>query len=332
MITSNSPIFNGIKIMNMFSVFEINEGGFDKIILQNETSKVEIIPNCGGILNAWHVLANENVTNVIDGYDDEVDFKENCETKGFRSVKLSPFVCRLDAGKYTFRNKAYEVGKFALNGDAIHGLVYDANFEKVHQQADDNGAMVQLEYCYAALDNGYPFQYTIMLEYLLETDNQLTLTTYVMNQHDSEIPIADGWHPYFKLGGKVDDLMMKVATDEMVEFNVRLLPTGKTLDYKKFQTLELLGDTFLDNCFLLSDPLMGLACTLENRKEKIKLEIFAGENYPFLQIYTPPHRNSIAIENLSAAPDAFNNRMGLVYLQPNSKEIFTTTYKVSTLN
>jgi galactose mutarotase-like enzyme len=43
-----------------------------------------------------------------------------------------------------------------------------------------------------------------------------------------------------------------------------------------------------------------------------RLTIEPDKEYPILQIYIPPHRNSIAIENLSGAPDNFNNKMGLV--------------------
>ena len=52
----------------------------------------------------------------------------------------------------------FKVNKFFLSEHAIHGLVYDAAFEPVHEQADETGAMLQLEYCYAATDKGFPFR------------------------------------------------------------------------------------------------------------------------------------------------------------------------------
>jgi Galactose mutarotase and related enzymes len=52
-----------------------------------------------------------------------------------------------------------------------------------------------------------------------------------------------------------------------------------------------------------------------------------NENYPYLQVYTPPHRQSIAIENLSAAPDVFNNRMGLIELEPGERIGFSCSYE-----
>jgi aldose 1-epimerase len=311
----------------MFAVFQKSEDGFDKIVLQSDTCTVEIIPNCGGILNAWHIKKDTALINVIEGYENETDFRENCEKKGFRSAKLSPFVCRMAEGEYRFNGANFKVEKFYLQEHAIHGLVYDAVFEPVYQKADETGAVVQLEYCYAATDKGYPFQYTILLEYVLEENNLLTLNTLVLNQHNEPIPIADGWHPYFKLGENVDGLSFSMAGNKIVEFDETLLPTGKMLDYQQFQTLGLIGDTELDNCFQLNIP-NGQACTLESAEIQLRLQIFANIGYPFLQVYTPPDRKSIAIENLSSAPNSFNNGIGIVYLQPNEKREFSASYQI----
>jgi aldose 1-epimerase len=51
-----------------------------------------------------------------------------------------------------------------------------------------------------------------------------------------------------------------------------------------------------------------------------------------LQIYTPPHRKSIAIENLSSAPDAFNNKIGLIELGAEESHAFQTRYRIESLS
>jgi aldose 1-epimerase len=82
---------------------------------------------------------------------------------------------------------------------------------------------------------------------------------------------------------------------------------------------------FLDNCFLLDQhSAMQQQCTLKN--EKLTLIIAPDKHYPYLQIYTPPHRKSIAIENLTSAPDSFNNGIGLLIIEPNHTLEFSTTY------
>ena len=42
-----------------------------------------------------------------------------------------------------------------------------------------------------------------------------------------------------------------------------------------------------------------------------------------------PDRKSIAIENLSSAPDAFNNKIGLVVLGPDDSQAFSTKLRVA---
>jgi len=67
-------------------------------------------------------------------------------------------------------------------------------------------------------------------------------------------------------------------------------------------------------------------------KKILKSRYFLIRSYPYLQIYTPPHRRSIAIENISGVPDAFNNGMGFITLEPDQSAIFKTTYKIKLLN
>ncbi|MBP7939993.1 MAG: hypothetical protein KAZ20_02525, partial [Sediminibacterium sp.] len=50
-------------------------------------------------------------------------------------------------------------------------------------------------------------------------------------------------------------------------------------------------------------------------------------NYPYLQLYTPVDRQSIAIENLSGAPNCFNNKMGLQLVEPQEQIYFETSYQ-----
>jgi aldose 1-epimerase len=69
-------------------------------------------------------------------------------------------------------------------------------------------------------------------------------------------------------------------------------------------------------------------CHLRNPENGWELLFFAEKQYPYLQIYTAPHRKSIAIENLSGAPDCLNNDMGLIILEPGQSQTFTLSYQV----
>jgi aldose 1-epimerase len=241
---------------------------------------------------------------------------------------MNPFVGRLTAEGYEFQGQNYLPEKFALKGLPIHGLVYDIAYDVVHTHADESGVVVQLEVCYPATDPGFPFQYTVMVEYLLLPDEKLTINTIVLNQHEEVIPMSDGWHPYFTLGSTINECTLEIGTDSLLEFNDDLVPTGELLPYNKFQHHEKIGVTELDNGFVLQHPLAGPACSFTNPANGLKVQSWPDATYPIIHFYTPPDRISLAIENVSAAPNAFNNRIGLIYLQPSESKTFSTTFKV----
>ena len=299
------------------------------IILKDSHTGVEAEIYCfGGLLNAFRIPQNGTMLNVIEGYTGIADAMRHI-TNGFKSARLSPFVCRLNKGAYTYAGKAYQVHKHFLKEHAIHGLVYDQVYSIIHSEADTSGASVTLQSEYMGTDAGYPFPYTSTLTWKLSTNNELSVTTTIVNKHDAPIPFAEGWHPYFTLGGNVDDWILQFSAASQLEYDADLLPTGKKLaDTRFLNGLSLQGIT-LDNGFAWIDHTAANTCTLRN--ESMALTIRPDEAYPILQVYTPPSRKSIAIENLSGAPDNFNNGIDLIVLAPQQTKKFTTTYQVTLL-
>ena len=43
------------------------------------------------------------------------------------------------------------------------------------------------------------------------------------------------------------------------------------------------------------------------------------KQFPYFQVFTPPHRESVALEPMSCNVDAFNNRQGLIALEPDKE-------------
>ncbi len=298
---------------------------FPVITLKNEEEKASVeVYTFGALLNNFTI--NDSI-NIIDGFVSPQDAKTNI-TKGFKSAKLSPFVCRMADGKYAFNDHEYKIDKFYLNKEAIHGLLFNELFSVADQDADDNNASVILEYNYTKQNEGFPFLYSCVITYTLETNNRLSIKTTIINNSNTAMPLSDGWHPYFSLGAKVDELSFQMNSEKLVEFTGKLVPTGKIIAYDNFQQPEIIGDTFLDNCFLLNEN-NAAACILRDDKSGLELSIWPDAAYPYLQVYTPPHRNSIAIENLSSTPDAFNNKMGLIILNVGEKAHFKTTYQAA---
>lgn len=309
----------------MFSTNVLIKNDWQVVELSDTDSglRAEIIPSAGAILNG---LFTSDYTNIIDGYTDKNDFFKRVHD-GFRSAKLSPFVCRLNQSTYNWEGKKYTLDKFVVNGSAIHGILYDAVFDIMETTADEKQASVVLRYQYDGELSGYPFPFNCTITYCLSAGGNLKITTHISNPVASEnsFPICDGWHPYFKLGGKVDDWFLEICSDQMMEYSAELIPTGQYITNSTYYPGRLIGADPLDNGFLLQTDKSPF-CTLKNNN--VKVEFIAQENYPILQLYIPDSRDCIAIENLSAAPDAFNNGMGLTVLKPGEKIEFTVNWRI----
>lgn len=311
-----------------FSIEIKTQSGYTSIELKDEnTGCIAEIFALGALLNAFHIPTKKGLANIIDGFKTLAEAAANT-TNGFKSSKLSPFVCRMNNGNYSFNNNNYNIEKFYLEPHAIHGIIYDAAFEVISTNANDAYAEVILQYNYTGTDKGYPFNYTTTVIWQLKNNFELSVTTTVQHSNSTTIPFADGWHPYFTLGETIDDCTLQFDSNEQVEFDATLIPTGNNIADNRFENGALLKGIELDNCFKLSKPGSSV-CVLKN--DTLQLTISPNAAYPFLQVYTPPHRKSIAIENLSAAPDAFNNKIGLLLLEPNKAYSFTTTYAVKNI-
>lgn len=289
--------------------------------LQNQTT-AEIYA-FGGILNAFSISVDGKNQNLVAGFNSVLDATENI-TNGFKSAKLSPFVCRMGLGKFKWDDEFFKIEKWYLGKHAIHGIIYDAPYLIQSTKADEKSASVELYYSYPGIEKGYPFPYLIQVLWKLETGNKLTVTTTITNASAIAIPISDGWHPYFTLGDTVDDYTLQIDTCKQVEFDNELIPTGQLIADDRFTNGQLMKGIFLDNCFLLDDTIAHPKCILSNKN--LQLTILPATNYPYMQFYTPDDREKIAIENLSSAPDAFNNKMGLQILEPQQTINFSTSY------
>ncbi|MFT3949789.1 MAG: aldose 1-epimerase [Agriterribacter sp.] len=314
----------------MFCLTEEYKNGFDTIVLtDNKTdTTVEIIPACGAMLHAFTVKDGNAVLNIIDSYTNKAEYDAGAASRGYKGLKLSPFPCRIQNASYSFNNKKYSFSKNLTNGSAIHGLLYNKQFAASAKYADEHEAGITLLHQYPADDAGYPFAYNCEVIYSLKKNRCLTVTTNITNTGNTSLPIADGWHPYFTFHKKVDVLELQFNSTSMLEF-VNLIPTGKFIENKDFLKSAAIGDKEIDNSFVLDFSAPQPMCILRDAASGWQLEISPGKSYPYLQIYIPPHRNSIAIENLSAPPDSFNNTMGLITLSPGACAGFVTSYCLS---
>lgn len=311
-----------------FSVSRFAENGLSLVKLQDKATNtiIAILPEYGAMLHSFQIHVNGQLLNIIDNYTTREQAEQEVGAT-FKGSKLSPYVGRLRNGKYTLEEEDFEFANKFTDGNAIHGLLYNRPFRVVNEFADDKQASVTLRYQFKREDPGYPYEYNCEVRYTLLPRSILQVETIVLNLDSLSIPLADGWHPYFALGGPIDSHELQVSTETMLEFDDTLLPTGTLVPNHSLQEGILIDNQWFDNCYVVKPVAQGPCAVLYNPANAVYVSVFTNSRYPYIQIYTPPHRKSIAIENLSAAPDCFNNGLGLQLLPPSRSQTFTVWYQ-----
>lgn len=295
----------------------MKEGRLLTVVVENDKGYSIELFNIGAILNRYQLRE----MNVLDGYVSALHAAQYL-INGFHGAKLCPFVCRLNEGMYLWNNQQYKTGKHYLQQHAIHGLVYDALFDFVGMEETAHQITLKWYYQYRQSDAGYPFPFELKVNYTLDVDGKVIIETTVTNNAKEVIPFADGWHPYFQFNTSIDDCFLQMNAYQKIEMNEQLIPTGKLIADNSFLQPKSLRNQQLDDGYVLDEKNSCILLT----NSTYTLQILPKLNYPYVQLFTPNHRRSIAIECLSAAPDAFNNKIGLIALEPHQSKTFSTQY------
>jgi aldose 1-epimerase len=277
-----------------------------------------IFPDYGAIPNKL-VLRTQRKHDLVDVLEGYVDEQQLNGPRKFKNVWMLPYANRVNGGKYSFGGVDYElVPNFAPEPHAIHGFVYNKSFEVLDYQSEPLMASVTLEYRYIGGEQGYPFPFRFRVIYTL-TDNALQMVTEIENTGTQVAPITFGWHPYFKINSEcIDDMMLRMPACEAITIDALKIPTGACEVYDAFLPMRSISDIRLDTGYKLQNYLPDVDVRLELWSVTQHIGVVLGmRGFPYFQVYTPPHRQSIALEPMTSMTDAFNNGNGLVRLAPS---------------
>lgn len=305
---------------NLFNIESEKIGNFHayRLVNKNNNDSFTIIPELGFHLHSLILKNNE----WLDSYSSDELTLDNFGTS-FKGAKLAPFVNRLRNGQYNFENNSYQ---FKCNGKNIsHGFVWNKNFEIIDKGEGQTLAWLEGKFTYNGDIEGYPFPFIMYCKAILRENSDIEVSTTIENTSSQVIPFADGWHPYFNLPASVDEWLIKLPTPTCLEIDSDKIPTGKKDLWKDFLLPTELKGKNLDHCFgpLVKSGHSEVKLFHQQTRQKINLWFQTGkEGYNFIQLYTPSQRNSIAIEPMTSAPDAFNNELGLLKLVPQEIRCF----------
>ncbi len=293
---------------------------FIELKYKNQTLKIN---TRGGGIAEYYVEKDGRREDIIYGYNIEKD----CD--GGMGDVLSPFPGRVDKGEYSYQGSDYQLKGFAENkGNTLHAFVRELEWEVAKISDYQIASIVEVKED-KFLDKGYPFnlRFSIIYEIL---DEGLLIRTEVKNIGENTAPFGIGYHPYFKVAAKVDEMIWHVPAKSVVEFDESLKPTGKLIPVDEsnldFRTPARIGSRIIDNCFtdLIRDEKGIFTSRLSNEDGTKAIEIWQDESYPYFQTYSSDtiapknQRQAIAMEPQSCCGFAINfPKLGLIDLVPD---------------
>lgn len=235
-------------------------------------------------------------------------------------IALAPWPNRVRAGRWTHDGAVQQLDiTEPARGGALHGLLEFTEYE-VRERTDAAitlGAVVHPQH-------GWPFLLDTWVRFELAPDG-LTVRHGARNLSAVRAPYATGTHPYPRVGDvDVADLVLTVPADEYLRVDERLdpiewLPVSGGTDLRAGVRV---GDLELDTAFRGLAPADGVTATL-TAPDGSRLEIWQDADWRYLQVFTTPIfpkaaglGTAVAIEPMTAPPDALNSGDGLIWLEP----------------
>jgi aldose 1-epimerase len=281
--------------------YEIAAGGYRAVVTE-----------CGATLRVLEYAGRQ----VVHG------FGEDEMSSAGRGQLLVPWPNRIRDGSYSFDGRDHRLGLTEPDrSNAIHGLVRWAAWSPEEHATTS----VSLSHRLMA-QTGYPWTVDLHVLHDLSADG-LTVTLTATNLSDRPAPYASGAHPYLSAGpGPVDGWELTLPASRRLLADERQIPTGEedvTDTVYDFRVPRPLRDMRLDDGFgdlardddgvataLVRDPATGLGAAL-----------WVDRQHPWLMVFsadagweTP--RQALAIEPMTAPPDAFRSGRDLVTLAP----------------
>ncbi len=254
----------------------------------------------------------------VDGRELLWSFAADAVPAASQGKHLLPWPNRIRDGVYTFDGVAHQLPITEVpRNTALHGLNDGFAWELV---SHTDAQVVQRHTFHP--EAGWPGTLTATLMQSV-SDDGLRVRVHVTNDGTVPVPYGYGVHPYFAFDA-VDNatLQLPFASELQVDQD-RLLPIAvvPTTSAHDFSAPRTLGSTEFDTAF--TDP-----STPEWTARIVGtthiVEVWADHTLPWVQIYTRPERDAIAVEPMTCGPDAFNDgptHGGLIVLAPGDSHV-----------
>lgn len=337
----------------------INETQVSIVSIKNDNGSHIQITNFGGIVHSW--LCHDNRGDLGDILLGCQNLSEYQNGHPYFGAIIGRYANRINLGQFDLNGTKYQV-PLNLPPHHLHGGFY--GFDKKVWSMDvkqyDNNCLVSLKTESHHLEEGFPGNLMVNVDYTFTSDNQLIIEYYATTDQITVINLTN--HCYFNLSGnKGNDILdheVLINADFYTENNESSIPTGALkrvegtiMDFNSFRNLGagiLSGDPLLhhtkgyDHNFVLKNPNLNIASAVASHPVSGRvLEVYTDQ--PGIQLYTGNFLNGIAGKigtyqdfagfclETQHFPDSPNHKhFPETTLRPGQQFYSKTIYKIST--
>jgi len=249
------------------------------------------------------------------------------ETPAFSNgTILAPWPNRVRDARWRFDGAEQQLAiTEPARSNALHGLLRTADYE-IRERSDSEvllGAIIPPQ-------AGWPFFMDTWVRYRL-TPEGLAVTHGVINLSGDRAPYATGAHPFLRVGdAPVEELVLTLHAASWFDVDDRLLPVAeRAVDGTPYDLREgrRVGELELDTAFgrvrhRSIGSGRGDVAWLDDPTGR-RLALWQDVSWTYAQVFTTrafPGRGgsrlALAVEPMTAPPDALNSGEGLVWLEP----------------
>ena len=237
-------------------------------------------------------------------------------------IVLVPWPNRVEDGRWIHEGAAQvlDITEPALH-NALHGLLRDRPYRLAERTPDAVTLAATVH-----PTRGYPFTLDTTVRYEL-VDDGIQVTHGVVNVGEKRAPYAVGTHPFLRLGEvPTYELTLSLAAGTRFETDARLNPIRESsvdgTDYD-LRSGRLVAGLDLDDAFGGVTPVDGVSRHRLTAPDGRFVELWQESDFAYVQVFTtrifPKDGGlgtAIAVEPMTAPPNALNSGQGLRWLEP----------------
>jgi galactose mutarotase-like enzyme len=258
---------------------------------QNAQSRLEIVPERGGIVTRWS-LHNQEILYM----DAERFANPQMSIRGGIPI-LFPICGNLPDNLYTIDGKQYTLKQ--------HGFARDLPWEVTEQSTQDLVSLTLVLNSNNQTYAVYPFDFQLAFTYQLK-GNTLTIQQRYTNRSAEPMPFSVGLHPYFYTADKTQ-----------VEFDI---PASQYLDQISKETHDFSGgfDFNRDEIDVAFTSIHRQSTSATDTGQQVKISLTYDDLYSTLVFWTVKGKDYYCLEPWSAPRNALNTGEQLQRLEPGA--------------